>query len=253
MDPVEDDENAHDVHVSMRVAVENDETEGLPTSLRTLGSFNSSTELQISSSIPSTYPRIESLSSDTELQISSSIPDFQWSQEVLTAFDALPDFTSEQAKDLASMLNALNAIHPSRVTDYMIVFQHQQDHYRGLRKLTQQLKSLNRADVVRAMHQQRGELRWLGPLLPEDTPIRDMAPSLWVPLTAALSHPHRSGYDWKWLAKKVEIPPQYINLWEHEKNPAGEVLRSWQVRNDATVGRLFDILIEHREDLAALL
>lgn len=218
MNPVEDDENHHGLY--LRSAVENDEMVSFP-------------ELQLSRSLQ-TFEQV-----------------FRWSYEVLQAFDKLPDFSPEQAEDLMSVFVFPLGSQPVCVRDYLEAFNSMAENKNQLRSLTKQLKRLGRADVVKAMHLQRGALCWLGPVLPEEMPIRDIVPSLWVPLTAALSAPH--SHDWKWLARKVDLPPLYISSWQQKENPADEVLTYWKVREDATIGQLFDLLIEHRKDLADML
>ncbi|KAM5146480.1 uncharacterized protein ACMZJ9_013677 isoform 1-T2 [Mantella aurantiaca] len=238
MDPVEDDENHHGFY--LRVAIEDDETHtvryDMPMSLH-------SNEFSPLTSVP-------------DLQISCSVPHFQpdlrWCEEVLAAFDKLPDFSPEQAEDLSEFGLFLGR-QPVCVKDYLETFTSVPENKEKLRSLTEKLKTLGRADVVKAMHLQKGDLRWLGPVLPEATLISEFVPSLWVPLTAALSTPHPLGFSWKWLAQKIDIPPTYIGLWQQKANPAGEVLTSWMVRKEATIGRLFDLLLEYREDLAAML
>ncbi|XP_040180181.1 uncharacterized protein LOC120913905 isoform X2 [Rana temporaria] len=231
MNPVEDDENYYGL--CLRSAVENDET---------ASSMTSFPDLQISSSMTS-FP---------DLQISSSFEQvFRWSRDVLEAFDKIPDFSPEQAEDLSLVFGFPLGSQPVCVRKCLEAFNNIPENQNQLRSLTKQLKRLGRADVVKAMHLQRGALCWLGPVLPEEMPIRDIVPSLWVPLTAALSAPH--SHDWKWLARKVDLPPLYISSWQQKKNPADEVLTYWKVRNDATIGRLFDLLLEHQKDLAAML
>ncbi|XP_069841564.1 uncharacterized protein [Dendropsophus ebraccatus] len=211
---------------------------------------------------PSIGPLISHESSFTSisLQISCSIPpsaaEFRWSADVLFAFDHLPALTIQEAETLNSFLGLPSTSNqPVSVKDFLAALETHPDKYTHLRKLAQQLKSLGRADIVIAMHKEKAALRWLGPVLPEEHLIRDIVPSLWTPLTVKLSLSHPTGYDWKWLAEQLSIPRHFIDLWEQQGGiPADKVLKAWQVRtSEATVGRLFDLLIERREDLAALL
>ncbi|XP_044162040.1 uncharacterized protein LOC122946453 isoform X2 [Bufo gargarizans] len=181
--------------------------------------------------------------------------DFRWSPDVLFACDKLPALKSEEVKTLGSLLGLSSTSLPVGVKDFLVAFEGHPDHCQQLRKLAQQLKSLGREDLVSAMHREKAALRWLGPVLPEGHLVRDLVPSLWVPLTVKLSLSHPQGYDWKWLAEQLSIPRDFIDLWEQQGGvPADKVLKAWQVKvSEATVGRLFDLLIEHREDLAAML
>ncbi|KAM3910687.1 uncharacterized protein RB166_019519 isoform 1-T1 [Leptodactylus fuscus] len=190
-----------------------------------------------------------------DLQISLSATDFCWSPAVLSAFDNLPPLNSEDVTTLNSFLGLPLTSQPKSVKDFLVTFQSHTDNYNMLRKLAEQLKSLGREDIVRAMHRERRLLRWLGPMLSEEHLIKDIVPSLWTPLTVKLSLSHPNGYDWKWLAAQLAISRDFIDLWQQQGGvPADNVLKTWQVKvSEATVGRLFDLLIEQREDLAALL
>ncbi|KAM3910688.1 uncharacterized protein RB166_019519 isoform 2-T2 [Leptodactylus fuscus] len=181
--------------------------------------------------------------------------DFCWSPAVLSAFDNLPPLNSEDVTTLNSFLGLPLTSQPKSVKDFLVTFQSHTDNYNMLRKLAEQLKSLGREDIVRAMHRERRLLRWLGPMLSEEHLIKDIVPSLWTPLTVKLSLSHPNGYDWKWLAAQLAISRDFIDLWQQQGGvPADNVLKTWQVKvSEATVGRLFDLLIEQREDLAALL
>ncbi|XP_056394494.1 uncharacterized protein LOC130290632 [Hyla sarda] len=204
LEPVEDDEMEH--HGAVRnVAEEHDDPTGF--SIGPLRSYEPSfTSLQISWSIPPTVAM------------------FCWSTDVLSAFDHLPVLDSEEVESLNSFLSLPSSSQPVSVRNFLVAFQSRPDLYTHLRKLAQQLKSLGRTDIVKAMHREKAALQWLG-------------------------------YDWKWLAEHLSIPRHFIDLWQEQGGiPADNVLKTWQVKvNEATVGRLFDLLIEHREDLAALL
>ncbi|XP_075691073.1 uncharacterized protein LOC142659147 [Rhinoderma darwinii] len=235
--PVEDDETEDYGSVYNKAEEHDDSTENI-YSIGSLHSYNSSfTSLQISGSIPPT------------------VADFRWSPDVLSAFDKLPALNSDDVKTLNSFLGLSLTSRPVDIKNFLVDFQRNPDHYTLLRKLTQQLKSMGRGDIVNAMHKEKAALRWLGPALPEEHLIRDIVPSLWVPLTVKLSLSHREGYDWKWLAEQLSISRDFIDLWEQQGGvPADNVMKTWQVKvSEATVGRLFDLLIEHREDLAAML
>ncbi|XP_075041660.1 uncharacterized protein LOC142101239 [Mixophyes fleayi] len=194
-----------------------------------------------------------------DLQISDSNPlsgpGFQWSPDVLSVLSNLSDFSPEEATALIPLLGPPGTTRPLHVRDYLLAFQKEPGYHNRLRMLTQQLKSLGRGDVVKALHQDREALRWLGPVLPEEHLVKDIVPSLWEPLTTALSVSHPGGHDWRLLAEHLKIPRGHIDLWQQrEKNPAEVLLRTWQVKvSQATVGRLFDLLIDNREDLAAML
>ncbi|KAM4020151.1 uncharacterized protein ACNLHF_000686 [Anomaloglossus baeobatrachus] len=240
--PVEDDE-MEDHGAARNVAEEHDDPSIGP--LLSCEPF-SSTSLQISGA--------------TSLQISCSVPptaaaDCRWSPDVISAFHKLPSFNEEEVDALNSFLGLSMTRQPLGVKDFLLDFQDHPDHYKQLRRLAQKLKSLGREDVVSAMHREGAVLRWLGPVLPEEHLIRDFVPSLWMSLTVKLSLSHHKGYDWKWLAHRLAIPSHFIDLWEEQGGvPAENVLKTWQVKvSEATVGRLFDLLIEHREDLAAML
>ncbi|XP_071981096.1 uncharacterized protein [Engystomops pustulosus] len=193
----------------------------------------------------------------SSLQISHSIRptehDFHWSPDVLSAFDKLPALNTEEVKSHNYVPGLSLDCQSIGVKDFLLAFQGDPNPH--LRKLSEQLKSLGRADIVSAMHREKAALRWLGPVLPEGHLVRDIVPSLWVPLTVKLSLSHPKGYDWKWLAAELGIHRDFIDLWQQQGGvPADNVLKTWQVKvSEATVGRLFDLLIEHREDLAALL
>ncbi|XP_072287345.1 uncharacterized protein [Pyxicephalus adspersus] len=183
MDPVEDDENYHGQYQG--IATENDVTQSImmdyPRSLHTLGPME--------------------LSCSPDFQFSYSQWDFQWSQEVLEAIGKLPDFTPNQNADLNSVVNFFfQDSKPVSVKDYLEVFHKVPENLKKLRNLTKLLKSLGREDVVKAMHLQNKAIRWLGPVLQEEMLISDIAPSLWVQLTTALSTPHQQGeersYHW---------------------------------------------------------
>ncbi|KAM4696021.1 uncharacterized protein WCC33_014745 [Rhinophrynus dorsalis] len=142
------------------------------------------------------------------------------------------------------------------VKEFLLSFQRQTMAYKQLRKLSEKLKSLNRTDVVDAMHQQRNLVQWLGPVVPEERPIKDMSFSKWIQFTTALSVTKPKGNDWRWLADKLGIPRHHVDLWQQRSpNPAEKVLKTWEVKvSEAITGRLFDLMIEmEREDLASML
>lgn len=246
--PVEDDEIEHYGAVR-QIAEEHDPTESIFNIGPLLSHEYRSTSLQISSCTPSTELKISLDATMTEEK------EFCWSAAVLSAFDRLPALNTEEVKTLNSVIGLSLSSQPAGVKDFLVTFQSHPDHYSHLRKLAQQLKVLGREDIVKAMHQETAALRWLGPVLPEERLIRDILPSLWVQLTVKLSLFHPKGYDWQWLAERLSIPRDFIDLWKQKGEvPADNVLKTWQVKvSEATVGRLFDLLIEHREDLAAML
>ncbi|XP_029470580.1 uncharacterized protein LOC115098243 [Rhinatrema bivittatum] len=94
-----------------------------------------------------------------------------------------------------------------------------------------------------------------GPKLDRLLLVRNMRHTLRHQFTVALSVQQPMGNDWRKLAEKINISHYYIENWQQKNNnPAEQVLRSWQVKNEATVGRLYDLMIEmDREDLAHML
>ncbi|XP_053329709.1 uncharacterized protein LOC128503599 isoform X2 [Spea bombifrons] len=140
--------------------------------------------------------------------------------------------------------------------EFFLELQRQMSGRLQLRNVSEQLKRLRRCDVVTAAHRQRDLLRWLGPVLPEELPIKHMKPSLWSRFTTALSVTTSPGSDWRGLARTLRIPQSYVELWQQRSsNPAEMVLRAWEGKaTEATAGRLFDILMEMgREDLTGML
>ncbi|XP_063792120.1 uncharacterized protein LOC134948207 [Pseudophryne corroboree] len=280
MDPVEDVETQHEA--IMTGAVEHDD---MPSTC--CYTLNSQPAQQMSSTLPerrgpveddetqpeatmnydTSYRTLRSLESYSDLetfsyrnlQISVSVPPtgpgFQWSQDVLSAFGSLPDFSPEERRVLVPLVGPPATPRPLSVREGLLAFQREPGYYQHLRALAQKLKSVGRVDVVKAMHKEKSALRWLGPVLPEEHLVKDIVPSLWVPLTTALSISHPEGHDWRLLAQEIHIPREHIDLWqERERNPGEMVLRTWQVKvTEATVGRLFDLIIKYREDLAAML
>ncbi|XP_077140272.1 uncharacterized protein LOC143805185 isoform X1 [Ranitomeya variabilis] len=249
--PVEDDEMEDHREVRNIAEEHDDPTENIPSIGPLLSCEPFSTKsLQISIDCNST----------TSLQISCSVPptataDCRWSPDVISTFHKLPALNEDIVATLNSLLSLSMPRQPLDVKDFLVDFQDHPDNYKQLRRLAQKLKSLGRKDVVKAMHNEGAILRWLGPVLPEEHLVRDIVPSLWVQLTVKLSLFHPKGYDWKWLANQLSIPSHFLDLWEQQGGlPAENVLKTWQVKvSEATVGRLFDLLIEHREDLAAML
>ncbi|OCT66368.1 uncharacterized protein LOC108700307 [Xenopus laevis] len=202
---------------------------------------------------------LRSLESIVELQISG--PGTLWSEDILSEFQDLPDFSLAQTNALTALLRSrqLGASvngNPLGVCNYLLMFQSQIQDLEELRTLAQRLKVLSRTDVIVVMHKQRNLLRWLGPFKPEELLIKDMSISHWLEFTTALSITNPIGNDWRMLANKLDIPRTYLDLWmQQNHNPAEMVLKTFMVRvSEATVGRIFDLMIEmEREDLAAIL
>eukprot|EP00058_Branchiostoma_floridae_P002692 XP_002588180.1 hypothetical protein BRAFLDRAFT_68820 [Branchiostoma floridae] len=65
------------------------------------------------------------------------------------------------------------------------------------------------------------------------------------------------GKDWKLVAERIGVLPQTAQLWEHNKarsNPAEKMLADWHKRPDATVAKLYQILLDCKmEDVADIL
>ncbi|XP_053551591.1 uncharacterized protein LOC128642803 [Bombina bombina] len=204
-------------------------------------------------------------SSVFQLQISTTMiqqsldhprPAALWSDEVVSGFTKLPDFSFDEAKALHPLLNTPEACNLLSVKQFLLQLQSQPGAKERLRGLTRLLKTLGRRDVVESMHEQRNLLHFLGPVLPERQLIRNMNFTLWFNFTTALSISESTGKDWMWLADKFEIPRHFVDLWHQKsKNPAKKVLQTWQVKvGEATIGRLFDLMMEMgREDLASML
>ncbi|KAM4663893.1 uncharacterized protein O3C94_012113 isoform 2-T2 [Discoglossus pictus] len=183
-------------------------------------------------------------------------PDSLWSEDVVSGFTNLPDFSPMEAEALLPFLQPPAKCPVPCVQQFLLEFQSQPDARAKLRDLAQHLKKLQRVDVVASMHKQKTLLQSLGPVLPEEQPIKDMKISLWQQVTTALSITKPTGNDWTWLADKLRIPRSFVELWQQRSShPAAEVLKSWEVKvSEATVGRLFDLMMEmEREDVASML
>ncbi|XP_066565984.1 uncharacterized protein LOC136753618 [Amia ocellicauda] len=180
-----------------------------------------------------------------------------WNAQVLQEFDLLPSFTAQEAWALHRVLGdtvafPLPETKGERVKEVLSAVRERA----VLRHLCEAMKTLNRQDVLSAMHAQSNLMSNLGPKLKEDTRVKDLPFSLWLPFTVALSVEKEDGSDWRILAERLGITATYRELWKQKsKNPAEDVLNSWKNKiSEATVGNLFDHMISMgREDLADML
>ncbi|XP_053329708.1 uncharacterized protein LOC128503599 isoform X1 [Spea bombifrons] len=251
--------------MSRQMPVEDDETAVDTGRGRTVREAMQHPNQQDVAGIPSDFQSLKSgyeeLSVPPELQISASTPDpppsgLLWSDDVLCALSGLSDFTSSETEILQMLLETPPTVPVACVREFFLELQRQMSGRLQLRNVSEQLKRLRRCDVVTAAHRQRDLLRWLGPVLPEELPIKHMKPSLWSRFTTALSVTTSPGSDWRGLARTLRIPQSYVELWQQRSsNPAEMVLRAWEGKaTEATAGRLFDILMEMgREDLTGML
>nr|XP_015196971.1 PREDICTED: uncharacterized protein LOC107076712 [Lepisosteus oculatus] len=179
-----------------------------------------------------------------------------WEAGALQAFDRLKPFSAQEVQAISRLLG--DPPRPPGPESGAVSVRELLSATGGpaaLRQLCRALKTLNRDDVISAMHSQRNLLPALGPRRKEQL-VRDLPFSVWHSFTVALSVEQEDGRDWRLLAEKVGISAAYRELWKQKsKIPAEEVLNSWKSKiSEATLDKLFDHMIAMgREDLADML
>ncbi|XP_043936219.1 uncharacterized protein LOC122809069 isoform X2 [Protopterus annectens] len=183
-----------------------------------------------------------------------------WSEKTLKKFVCLEDFRTAEIEELHEVMKNIGVPVEGptllRVNEFFCKYQRHPSLKQGLRKITECLKSLNRYNIIEAMHHETSLLRYLGPKQEESLCIKDMPFTKRFDFTVAFSVEKSNGKDWRCLADKLNIENHYVENWrQRHSNPAEQLLCSWQTKvSKATIGTLFDYLIEmEREDLAGML
>ncbi|XP_019640518.1 PREDICTED: uncharacterized protein LOC109482271 [Branchiostoma belcheri] len=125
-----------------------------------------------------------------------------------------------------------------------------------IRRVARAAREVDRDDVADTLraHLPKGTT---GPKLADTLPIKDLPRDVRLRLTTELNITRSAGKDWKLVAERIGVLPQTAQLWEHNKartNPAEKLLSDWHKRPDATVGKLYQILVDCKmEDIADIL
>ncbi|XP_077986773.1 uncharacterized protein LOC144441117 [Glandiceps talaboti] len=189
----------------------------------------------------------------------------------------MPDFVKEAVNTIADSVTSDDCIKLARKlgVDDVSIDDIQRDHsgareqrYQMLKKWTQMvgkdatLEKLYTAltlngnkkvvDKLKAKYSASGldkdlkklSLHSKGPTLPRRTHIKDMDFDILSKLCLLLNVENATKDDWRKVAGGLGYDTTSIHTFQRQKDPMDELLKTWSVKKEATVGKLYDILIK---------
>ncbi|XP_035684553.1 uncharacterized protein LOC118421396 [Branchiostoma floridae] len=181
------------------------------------------------------------------------------SQQLRHKLSSLPDFTPSQWFRLVEKLPFEGEERKSLETQngsYPVLRLLASCQNVPIRRVARAAREVERGDVADTL---RANLPkgTTGPKLADTLPIKDLPRDVRLRLTTELNISRSAGKDWKLVAERIGVLPQTAQLWEHNKarsNPAEKMLADWHKRPDATVAKLYQILLDCKmEDVADIL